>query len=162
MANKLRVVIVASSYNDEVVARLVASAKKTIQEDPSARLEALIWVPGAFEIPLAAQQVALHRKPDAIICLGAILRGRTDQNYYLSHSCYLALQEVQLGAEIPIGLGVLAAPTYRMALARTRGHLDRGREAALAALSMAKLCRELPRGRRGRRPKTLHQAKPLG
>jgi len=100
----------------------------------------VISVPGSFEVPFACKLLASRgNPPDAIIALGAILRGETDQNTHLSRSCVTSLQRIQLETGVPIGLGIISAQTLQQAWERTRGELNRGREAALAAIAMARL-----------------------
>lgn len=76
---------------------------------------------------------------DAVICLGVILQGGTDQNTHLARACAIGLQWAQLETGVPMTFGLISAPSVEVAMDRTRGELDRGREAALAAIEMAEL-----------------------
>ena len=133
----LRISIVVSSFNEDLTNALLLSAKETLLENGCA-IEEIVSVPGSFEIPYACKLLALKTNPvDAIVALGAILRGETDQNTHLAHTCIDSVQKIQLETMIPIGLGIISAQTLQQAWERTRGELNRGREAALAAIAMA-------------------------
>ena len=134
-----RVAIVVSSFNEDITNALLRSAQKTLKENHCV-VDETISVPGAFEIPFACKLIASKKNPpEAIVALGAILRGATDQNTHLIHTCISSLQQIQLETKVPIGLGIICAQTLHQARERTRGKLDRGREAALAAIAMAHL-----------------------
>ncbi|MEK6543059.1 MAG: 6,7-dimethyl-8-ribityllumazine synthase [Elusimicrobiota bacterium] len=128
--------IVVADFNQDVTERLLASAKKTAHACGVTDLT-VMHVPGCFEIPYAARLLAA--KTDAVACLGCIIKGETDQNTYLAQACAIGIQIAQLGTGVPMGFGIISAPTQDLALARTQGELDRGKEAVLAAVSMARL-----------------------
>lgn len=132
-----RLGIVVSRFNPEITGRLLANCLKTLRSHgiPDSRIRTL-WVPGSFELPWAAQELALSKRFDAVICLGAILRGETPQNRHIAASTIRHLQSVSLSTRVPCILGVITPDTLAQARARVRGSLDRGREAALAALSL--------------------------
>jgi 6,7-dimethyl-8-ribityllumazine synthase len=135
-----RLGIVVSRFNEEITSTLHANCVKTLKKNgvPENRIDS-VWVPGGYEIPWAAQEMALSKRYDAVICLGAVLKGQTPQNDYISSATYLHLQKISLQTRIPCILGVITPKTYAQALARTRGEMDRGKESALAALEMAAL-----------------------
>ncbi|MBI4425737.1 MAG: 6,7-dimethyl-8-ribityllumazine synthase [Elusimicrobia bacterium] len=136
--------IVASRFNEEITDALLANCLARLREAgvPPARVR-VVRVPGGFEIPWAAQKLAASRRFDAVICLGAVLRGQTPQNDYMSRSLFSHLHAISLSTGTPCILGVITPDTWKQAQARTRGELDRGREAADAALEMAALRQEL-------------------
>lgn len=141
-----RFAVVAAKFNSEITDRLLANCLHTLSKAgiPKDHIRT-VRVPGSFEIPWAAQELALTRKYDAVICLGAVVKGQTPQNVYLCQSSIHHLQEVSIRTRVPCILGILAPKSTAQGLARTRGRLDRGREAALAALEVARL-RNNPHG----------------
>ena len=140
--------IVVSRFNAAVTERLLRSCLRTLQAHGVKEGEAwVVRVPGAFEIPWAAQELALSRRFDVLIGLGAVIQGRTKHDVYVADSVSKALQELALRTRIPCVFGVLTPRSEAQALARTRGRLDRGREAALTALEMAGLKRLAARGK---------------
>lgn len=137
---KPRFGIVASRFNAEITDRLLENCLKTLRERGVGRSAVrVLRVPGAYEIPWAAQELARSRRFDAVICLGAVLKGGTPQNDYIADAVIHALQRIALETRTPCILGVIVPDTWKQAVARTRGELDRGRESALAALEMAAL-----------------------
>lgn len=135
-----RIGVVVSRFNEEVTSRLLAGCLKTLKsKGVSGKNVAVVEVPGGWEIPWAAQELALSGKFDVIVCLGAVLKGRTAQNGYIAQAVYARLQSISLDTRVPCILGVIVPATYAQAMARVKGKLDRGRESALAALEMAKL-----------------------
>ncbi len=143
--------VVCSRFNEKVTSRLLASCLGALEAGgiPPARVR-VVRVPGSWEIPWAAQEEALSGRCRAVICLGAIIQGETPQNRYLSSAVFSALQEVGLKTRVPVFLGVITVDNVQQAMARTRGSLDRGREAAESALDMlAAAARPATRSRRG-------------
>ena len=142
--------IVAARFNAEITGRLLDRCVRTLKASgvPATSI-VTVRVPGSYEIPWAASELARSGRFDALICLGAILRGRTTQNDHIAASTFHHLHAVSIATRVPCILGIITPNTYGQALARTRGRLDRGREAALAALEMAELSRRL-RPRRSR------------
>jgi len=140
-----RFCVVAARFNEEVTDRLLESCLKTLEQAGMRRDRVVtVRVPGSYELPWAAQEAALAGKFDAVICIGTILKGETPQNSHIAASVFRHLHSVSLSTRVPVILGVIAPDTRERALARTRGELDRGREAALAALEMAELRRRRP------------------
>ena len=139
-----KIAIVVSRFNEEVTSRLLASCLKTFKAEgwTPARLK-VVHVPGGYELPWAVQELALSGRYAAVVALGCVLKGRTPQNDHIARSLVQSLHRVSLDARVPVILGVLTPDTWKQALARTRGRLDRGKEAALAALEMAALGMEL-------------------
>ncbi|OGR87356.1 MAG: 6,7-dimethyl-8-ribityllumazine synthase [Elusimicrobia bacterium RIFCSPHIGHO2_02_FULL_57_9] len=136
--------IVVSHFNSKVTSRLLKSCLDTLKDkgvEPS-RVHTF-FVPGGYEIPWAVQELALCGKYEAIIALGAIIKGATPQNDHISRSTLWHLHEVALRTRVPCILGVITPNTMAQAIARTKGGLDRGRQCALAALEMLVLRSEL-------------------
>lgn len=136
----MKIGIVASRFNTTVTNRLLSSCVKTLKAQgfKTTQIETL-RVPGAYEIPWTLQEMALTGRYSVLITLGCVLKGETSQNEHMAKAVVKNIQEIALKTRIPCILGVITPQTEEQALARTRGDLDRGREAALAALAMARL-----------------------
>lgn len=139
-----RVAIVKSRFNEEVTSRLLASCLKTFKSEgwTDAQLK-VVEVPGAWEIPWAVQELAKTNLYQAVVTLGCVMKGQTPQNDHLARSLVQSLHRISLDTRIPVILGVITPNNERQALARTKGKMDRGQEAALAALEMIALKEEL-------------------
>ena len=104
----------------------------------------VVKVPGAWELPLAAKTIAEHKKPDAIIALGAVIRGGTPHFEYVAGQAASGLAAVQLETGIPVAFGVLTTDTMEQATDRAGGkHGNKGYDAAIVAIEMADLIRRL-------------------
>jgi len=137
---KPRFAVVRSRFNEEVTGRLLESCLKTLEKNGTSRRKVrVVEVPGGFEIPWAAASLARSGRCDAVICLGCVLKGGTAQNDYISQATFYSLQKISIDTGVPCILGVIVPKTWKQAMARTRGDMDRGEEAALAALEMAAL-----------------------
>lgn len=138
-----RFAIVASRFNEEITDALLESCKARLRKKaPKAEVK-VVRVPGGFELPWAADRLAKTGRYDAVIALGCILRGETAQNEHISRSVFHHLHAISLATGVPCVVGVITPDTWEQAEARTRGGMDRGAEAAEAALEMARLQREL-------------------
>ena len=139
-----RVAIVKSRFNEEVTSRLLASCLKTFRSEgwTDSQLK-VVEVPGGWEIPWAVQELAKTNLYQAVVTLGCVMKGQTPQNDHLARSLVQSLHRVSLDTRVPVILGVITPNNPRQALARMKGKLDRGREAALAALEMIALKEEL-------------------
>lgn len=139
-----RVAIVKSRFNEEVTARLLASCLKTFKAEGWSEVQLkVVEVPGGWEIPWAVQELARTNLYQAVVALGCVLKGQTPQNDHLARSLVQSLHRISLDTRIPVILGVITPNNERQALARTKGRMDRGAEAALAALEMIALKEEL-------------------
>ncbi|MFZ0709867.1 MAG: 6,7-dimethyl-8-ribityllumazine synthase [Terrimicrobiaceae bacterium] len=136
--------IVASQYNNTYVQPLVDSATSEINElEPGAHVS-LVRVPGSFEIPLAVKLVAMQRKFDAILALGVILQGETAHAELVARSVTSALMDLTLEFRVPVIHEVLFLLNEEQAKARCLGEkLNRGTEAARAAVATARTAKEL-------------------
>ncbi len=144
----LRLTVICSRWNPTVTDALLRSALAAL-EQRGARSEdvEVIRVPGAFELPAAAHAVLTgRRQPDAVVALGAIVRGETTHHEVLGHAVASALAALS-SRGCPIGFGLLTCDTMEQARART----GKGREAAEAAIEMARLTRALQPGAKGER-----------
>ena len=103
------------------------------------------WAPGAFELPMVARSFAMAGTVDAVVCLGAVIRGETGHYDFVAGGCATGIQRVQLDTGVPVVFGVLTTETLDQALARSGPDRDnKGREAAVAAVEMVRLLRSAP------------------
>lgn len=137
--------IVTSRFNEEITERLYNGALARLQElHFSEEQITAVWVPGAVEIPLAAQRLARTNIYSAIICLGAVIRGETSHYDYVCQQVSFGCQKVALQEDIPVIFGVLTTENEEQALARTGGHHGhKGCEAVDAAISMISVLRQI-------------------
>jgi 6,7-dimethyl-8-ribityllumazine synthase len=140
-ATGMRFAIVASRFNDHVTKPLLVGALDTLEELGLDETP-VHWVPGAFEIPLLAQRLAPSY--DAVICLGAVIRGATAHFDLVAGECAAGIQRVALETGTPIIFGVLTTDDLDQAMARVGGeHGHKGSEAARTAVEMVSLLRQL-------------------
>ena len=135
-----RFAIVASRFNEYVTLPLVEGALETLLRHGAHRTDIrLTWVPGAFELPLAAQRAAADRHTDAVICLGVIIRGGTPHFEYIAGQAAAGIAQVALASRTPVLFGVLTTETPQQAAARAGGALgNKGCDVALAAIAMTR------------------------
>ncbi|MBR0258360.1 MAG: 6,7-dimethyl-8-ribityllumazine synthase [Synergistaceae bacterium] len=141
----LNIAIVASRFNDLVTSKLIDGAKDTLmRHDVSASAIDIYWVPGAWELPLIAKEVALTGKYDAIIALGAVIRGDTPHFDYVAAESSKGLASVGLEHRVPVLFGVLTCDTLEQALIRAGSKAgNKGSDCALGAIEMANLLRNV-------------------
>ena len=135
-----RFAIVATEYNSVIVDRLITGAKRALKDQKQV---SVIRVPGSFEIPLAVKQAALSKKYDGIVALGCVLRGETPHFEYISRVVSDGVQQVALDTGIPVGFGVLTVDTVEQAMDRSGESGNKGFEAAMAAIQMIDVLREI-------------------
>jgi 6,7-dimethyl-8-ribityllumazine synthase len=142
-----RFALVVSKYNDFVTDRLQAGAMATLAAGDAASDDiTVVRVPGAFEIPLAAQHAAETGRFDAIICLGCLIRGETPHFEYISSAVSHGLTTAAAATGVPMAFGVLTTNSVEEALARAGdGPGNKGHEAAVAAIEMAEVVAQLTR-----------------
>ncbi len=143
----LRVAVVATRWHSDVTDGLVAGAQRALEE---ARVEdsALVRVPGAFELPVAAKALA-HQRYDAVVALGVVIRGGTPHFDFVCRAATDGLTRVAVDTGVPVGFGLLTCDTEEQALDRCGlpdSSEDKGREAVMAAVDTALLLRKLRRG----------------
>src|SRR5918998_4025613 len=133
--------IVASRFNDFIVRRLLDGALDAIgRHGGDLTLVEVVWVPGSFEIPVAAKRLALSGRYDAVVCLGAVIRGATAHFDYVSNGAASGISSVGLEANLPVIFGVITTDTIEQAVERARTKLgNKGFEAAVTAIEMADL-----------------------
>jgi len=140
-----RLAIVASSFNKDVTAGLLKGALDALKENgvDDERIEVLLC-PGAFEIPLIAKKLCIKRKYDAIICLGAVIKGETAHFEYISFAVSKGIMDLNIKYDTPVLFGVLTCYTDEQAVKRSSNdELNKGRETAVAALEMIELMKKL-------------------
>ena len=137
----MRIAIVVSRFNDFVTDRLLEGAQGLLREQGLSDSDVtVVRVPGAFEIPMAAQRVAETGKYVAVICLGCLIKGATPHFEYISSACAHGITAAAAATGVPMSFGVLTTNSVEEALERaTEGEGNKGREAAQAALEMAQL-----------------------
>ncbi len=142
---EIRVGIVASRFNEIIVNKLIGGAEDALsRHGVDTDTVELAWVPGAFEIPLTAKKMAESGRYDAIICLGAVIRGETDHYEHVATEVTKGVAQVSLASGIPILYGVLTTDTIEQALNRAGLKSgNKGFECAMDALEMASLFKKL-------------------
>ena len=142
----VRVAVVCARFNDLITLRLLDGALGGLERHGVQEADVTVaWVPGAFEIPLAAKQCAASGQFDAVICLGAVIRGDTAHFEYVAGPCAEGIQTAALETGVPIVFGVLTTENLDQALLRSDLEGDnKGEEAARTALEMVDLLRRLP------------------
>ncbi|OFZ14232.1 MAG: 6,7-dimethyl-8-ribityllumazine synthase [Bdellovibrionales bacterium GWA2_49_15] len=140
-----KIAIVASRFNELITNKLIEGAKDCLQRhDMDTREMTLAWVPGAFEIPFVAQELAVSKKFDAIICLGAVIRGSTPHFDYVASEATKGIASISLNTRVPIIFGLLTTDSIEQAIERAGTKMgNKGWEAALSALEMVNLNRLL-------------------
>jgi len=143
----LRVAVVTSRFNDLVTDRLRTGCIDGLLRhgvDRSSIVE--VSVPGALELPLAAQRLAASGEVDAVVCIGAVVRGSTDHHIHVGGQCAAGVARVQLDTGVPVIFGVLTTDDMAGALERAGGKMgNKGFEAAVTAIEMVDLLRQLPK-----------------
>jgi 6,7-dimethyl-8-ribityllumazine synthase len=140
-----RFAVVVSRFNEEITEGLLQGARERLAEAsvPEENVT-IIRVPGAFEIPIAGQRLGESGEYDAVICLGCVIKGETMHFEYIAEATSHGIMQAAAATGIPMAFGVLTTLTEEQALERSRSGPDnKGREAAGAALDMAKLFRKL-------------------
>ncbi len=140
-----RIALLVSRFNGFVVDSLLAGALDTLKRHGAAERDLqIVKVPGAFEMPLAAQRLAASKRFDAIIALGAVIRGGTPHFEYVAGECTRGLTTVSLKYDIPVAFGVLTVDTIEQAIERAGTKAgNKGAEAAMSAIEMISLLRGL-------------------
>ncbi len=143
-ARGMRMAIVAGRFNDHVTRPLLAGAHDAFEALGLVGVP-VAWVPGAFEIPVVARHLASSGAFDAVVCLGAVIRGDTPHFEYVAGECAAGIQRVAVDTGVPVVFGVLTTDDLDQALARAGGEEgNKGAEAARTAVEMVDLLRRLP------------------
>ena len=145
----MRVAIVVSRFNDFVTGRLLDGARAALADAGVAAADIdVLHVPGAFEIPMAAQRAAETGKVNAVVCLGCLIRGETPHFEYIAAACAHGITAAAASTGVPMSFGVLTTNSAEEALERAAtGPSNKGREAAEAAIEMARLFARVGDGR---------------
>lgn len=135
--------VVVSRYNQEITQRLLDGALATFRRYEFPEIQIRIeWVPGAFELPLAALRLAESGRFAGVVCLGAVIQGETSHHDYINHQVAAGIMQAGLTTGVPAAFGVLTCQTWELALDRAGGKSgNKGIEAACAVLEMAHLLR---------------------
>ena len=145
VAREIKVGIVAARFNEFIVSKLVAGARDgLLRHDVKDEDIDLAWVPGAFEIPLIASKMAKSGKYDAVICLGAVIRGATSHYDYVCSEVSKGIASMSLTSDIPVMFGVLTTDNIEQAIERAGTKAgNKGYDCALGAIEMVNLVRQL-------------------
>jgi len=139
--SKLKVGIVASRFNEFITSKLLDGALDCLirHNCPDACID-IAWVPGAFEMPTTVKVMAASGKYNAMICLGAVIKGGTTHNQYIASEAIKGIAKVSLDFNLPISFGVITPDTLEQAIERAGTRMgNKGWEAALSAIEMANL-----------------------
>ena len=161
---KLKFAIVVARFNEFITSKLLGGALDALKrhETPEENIS-VVWVPGAFEIPLVAKKIASTKNFDAIICLGAVIRGATTHYDYVCNEVSKGIAQVGLQSGVPTIFGIVTTENIQQAIERAGTKSgNKGFDAAISAMEMANLLKQMskdnlsdkPRKRRGRAPKT--------
>lgn len=136
-----KIAVVVARFNDFITSKLLEGALKTLKEHGVDEKEVTVaLVPGSFELPFVAKRWAASKKWDAVICLGALIRGETAHFDYIAQAASNGIEQVSRETGIPVIFGVLTCDSVDQAMERVGGKVGhKGEEAALAALEMANL-----------------------
>ena len=150
-ATGMRMAIVAGRFNAHITRPLLDGAVAELGVHGLAESDVPVhWVPGAFEIPLVAKRLASSGTVDAVVCLGAVIRGDTAHFDYVAGPCAAGIAQAGLETGVPVVFGVLTTNDEQQALDRCGGvEGNKGAEAALTAIEMVTLLRSLPASRGG-------------
>jgi len=145
VAQGLKVGIIAARFNEFITSKLVGGAMDALNRHGVLETDIeLAWVPGAFEIPLVAQKMALSKRYDAVICLGAVIRGATPHFDLVSNEVSKGIAQVGLQTGVPIIFGVLATDSIEQAIERAGTKSgNKGFDAAMTAIETANLLKSL-------------------
>ena len=145
ISKNIKVGIVAARFNEFITSKLLSGAVDgLLRHDVKEEDIQVAWVPGAFEIPLIASRMAKSGKYDAVICLGAVIRGSTSHYDYVCSEVSKGISSVSLSSDIPVMFGVLTTDTIEQAIERAGTKAgNKGYDCALGAIEMVNLIREI-------------------
>ena len=145
ISKDIKIGIVAARFNEFITSKLVSGAMDgLIRHGVKEEDIHTAWVPGAFEIPLIASKIAKSKKYDAVICLGAVIRGRTSLYDYVCSEVSKGIAAVSLSSDIPVMFGVLTTENIEQAIERAGTKAgNKGYDCALSAIEMVNLIREI-------------------
>ncbi len=141
----LRFAIVASRFNSFITERLLEGARDAFRRHGVEAPVDIAWVPGTFEIPLVARRLARSGRYDAICCLGAVIRGGTPHFDYVAQQMSRGIAQASWDSDVPVIMGVLTTDSVEQAIERAGSKAgNKGFDAAVSAIEMARLCKSLP------------------
>ena len=145
IAHNVRVGIVASRFNECITKNLFSGALEAFSRCGLSEDSIITaWVPGSYEVPLAAKCMAMHAGVDAVVCLGAVIRGETAHFEYIAGQVSSGIAQIALDMQIPIIFGILTTHTIEQAIERSGSKAgNKGEEAAYTALEMIDLLRQM-------------------
>ncbi len=145
ISDGLKFGIVVGRFNEFIGSKLLSGALDALKRhDVNEEDIDIAWVPGAFEIPLVAKKMAQTKKYDAVICLGAVIRGATPHFDYVSNEVTKGIANVSLSTELPVIFGILTTDTIEQAIERAGTKAgNKGYDAAITAIEMANLLKEI-------------------
>lgn len=145
VSQNIKIGIVAARFNEFITSKLLSGAIDTLKRHNVEEEDIHIaWVPGAFEIPLIASKMAKSKKYDAVICLGAVIRGSTTHYDYVCSEVSKGIANVSLASDIPVMFGVLTTESIEQAIERAGTKAgNKGSDCAESAIEMVNLIREL-------------------
>ena len=146
VAKGMRFAIIASRFNEFISSKLMEGAiDALVRHDASKKDITVCWVPGAFEMPVVAKKLAVTGAYDAIICVGAVIRGATSHFDYVANEVSKGIASVSLDTGVPISFGVLTTDNIEQAIERAGTKAgNKGFESAMAAIEMVSLFKEIP------------------
>lgn len=141
----LRIALVVSRFNEAVTSRLLSGAREALERHGVRDEDVdVAWVPGAFELPMAARHLAENRRYDAVVCLGAVIRGETPHFEFISAEVARGIGQVAQDTGTPTIFGVITPNTLGQAMDRAGGNVgNKGYDAAVSAIEMATLMHQL-------------------
>ena len=145
VSKDIKIGIVAARFNEFITSKLLGGAVDALNrhEIPEENIE-VAWVPGAFEIPLIASKMAKSGRYDAVICLGAVIRGSTSHYDYVCSEVSKCIASVSLASDVPVMFGVITTDTIEQAIERAGTKAgNKGFDCAVGAIEMVNLIREL-------------------
>ncbi|MCU0847273.1 MAG: 6,7-dimethyl-8-ribityllumazine synthase [Spirochaetes bacterium] len=144
-ATGLKVAIIVSRFNEFITNKLLSGAMDCLKRNNAAEDDVTVaWVPGSFEIPAAAKLLSESKKYDAVICLGAVIRGATPHFDYVAAEVSKGVAQVGLDSKVPVIYGVLTTDTIEQAIERAGTKSgNKGFDAALSAIEMANLYKQI-------------------
>ncbi len=145
VAQDVKIAIVGARFNEFIVSKLISGAQDgLVRHGVNDDAITLVWVPGAFEIPLVAKKLAMSGKYDAVICLGAVIRGATSHYDYVCAEVSKGIAAVSLEAGIPVMFGILTTDNIEQAIERAGTKAgNKGYDCALGAIEMINLTRQI-------------------
>ncbi len=140
----LHIAIAVSRFNEPVTSRLLEGARKALERHGvKDKNVAVAWTPGAFELPPVARAFAESGAYDAVVCLGAVIRGETSHFDFISAETARGIGQVSAETGVPVIFGVITPNTLEQALDRAGGKVDKGYDAVVSAIEMASLMRKI-------------------